>query len=471
MKTLLLSALCLALAAGAGAQDCPEIRLGQGIMAGRVTETSAILQARLTDGDRLRGHDLAGCKGWARWEVIRWPGMNARIPAPWLRAEAERDYIVKDLVTGLAPGTRYGYRLWYGADSLRAAAGEWGTFRTLGGADEAREVRLVVVTGMNYDRFYRDPDLRYHGADSALGYPALETILGMEPDYFIGTGDNVYYDASYQPLGMATDREGIRRCYHEQFARPRFRELFRSVPTYWEKDDHDYRYNDCDNTGDRLPLPRLGREMFLEQLPVSPDSITYGTYRMSRDLQIWLVEGRDYRSPNAMPDGPGKTIWGGTQREWLMRTLKESDATFRVLISPTPMIGPDDAYKRDNHANLRGFQHERDAFFAFLVEEELAHNFFIVCGDRHWQYHSIHPSGLEEFSSGALVDANSRVGRMPGDSLSTDPDAIIRQPYVMQEASGGFLQVRVTPGAEPRIYFEFFDERGVPLYNTSRSSG
>ncbi len=470
MKTLGLTALCLAASAGAAAQDCHDVSLGQGIMAGRVTETGVILQARLTDGDRLRGHDLYGCEGWARWEVVLAPGANAGFSTSWHQAKPEHDYIVKTVVAGLEPGTRYRYRLWYGADSLDATAGQWGRFRTLGGAEESREVRLVVVTGMNYDRFYRDPALRYHGADSALGFPALETILGMEPDYFVGTGDNVYYDASYQPLGMATDRDGIRRCYHEQFVRPRFRELFRNVPTYWEKDDHDYRYNDCDNTGDRSPLPQLGREMFLEQLPVSQDSITYGTYRISRDLQIWLVEGRDYRSPNAMPDGPGKTIWGKTQREWLMRTLRESDATFRVLISPTPMIGPDDAYKRDNHANLQGFQYERDEFFAFLAEEDLARNFYIVCGDRHWQYHSIHPSGLEEFSSGALVDANSRVGRMPGDPLSTDPDATIRQPYVMQEASGGFLQVRVVPGAEPRIYFEFFDERGIPLYNTFRSA-
>ena len=171
-----------------------------------------------------------------------------------------------------------------------------------------------------------------------------------------------------------------------------------------------------------------------------------------------------------MPDGPDKTIWGKKQREWLEQTLRESDATFRVLISPTPMIGPDDGYKQDNHANMWGFRHERDLFFEFLLSEGLAEGFYIVCGDRHWQYHSIHPTGLEEFSSGALVDANSRLGRRPGDPLSTDPAATIRQPYVMLRASGGFLQVRVTPDKKPRIYFEFYDEHGLPLYETFRTA-
>jgi alkaline phosphatase/alkaline phosphatase D len=188
---------------------------------------------------------------------------------------------------------------------------------------------------------------------------------------------------------------------------------------------------------------------------------------VSRDLQIWFPENRWYRSPNATPDGPGKTIWGDEQKECLKRTLKASDATFKLLISPTPMIGPDDKRKTDNHTNVGGFQHERDEFFEWLVETGIAREgFALICGDRHWQYHSIHPSGIEEFSSGALVDANSRLGRLPGDPLSTDPDARIRQPYQQQEPSGGFLMVRVTPseaGKGASLSFEHYDEHGVLL--------
>ena len=123
-----------------------------------------------------------------------------------------------------------------------------------------------------------------------------------------------------------------------------------------------------------------------------------------------------------MPDGPDKTLWGVEQIGWLKQTLQESDATWKLLISPTPMVGPDDAYKIDNHTNQKGFRREGRAFFDWIKEKRLdQQGFHVICGDRHWQYHAMDSTGLEEFSCGALVDANSRLGRLPGDPAGTDP--------------------------------------------------
>ena len=180
-----------------------------------------------------------------------------------------------------------------------------------------------------------------------------------------------------------------------------------------------------------------------------------------------------YRSPNRMPDGPRKSIWGSRQRQWLQQTLAASDATFKLVISPTPLIGPDDLRKTDNHCDIGGFRHERDAFFAWLREHDLhRRHVYFVCGDRHWQYHSIDPSGFEEFSCGALVDANARRGRLPGDPRSTDPGKTIRQPFVSPEPSGGFLLVRVEPARHGRpamLFFEFCDEHGRRLHVERKS--
>ena len=217
-------------------------------------------------------------------------------------------------------------------------------------------------------------------------------------------------------------------------------------------------------------------------IPAAPNPITYRTHRVNQDLQIWLTEGRDYRSPNAMPDGPDKTMWGAEQRAWLERTLLESDATFKILISPTPFIGPDDAWccgsnsspsnppKIDNHSDPSGFQYERDAFFAGMIDRGLLedHNFYLVTGDRHWQYHSIHPTGFEEFSTGALVDGNSRLGRNPGDPLSTDPDGLIEQPYTSPEPSGGFLTRHGLPWRATHRHVPLYDERGVLLHTVEK---
>ena len=115
------------------------------------------------------------------------------------------------------------------------------------------------------------------------------------------------------------------------------------MASYFIKDDHDTWKNDCWPSMQSVYLGDFtfdqGKAIFLEQVPMGAK--TYRTVRWGKDLQIWMVEGRDFRSPNTDPDGPDKTIWGAEQKAWFKRTVEESDATFRVLISPTPVVGPD----------------------------------------------------------------------------------------------------------------------------------
>ncbi len=449
---------------------------GQGELAGEVTATSAILQSRLTATSALTDGDVAGAAGVARFEIARSADWSGSRTTEWLRATPEHDFIVKAVVDRLEPGTRYHYRLIYGSDQRDVQTGPARSFKTLAGPGAAAETTFIAVTGMNYNGFYRGARA-YKGADRALGYPALKAILDARPDFFIGTGDNVYYDLPVR--GRAQTQPEMRRKWHEQFVQPRMIDLLGQVASYWQKDDHDYRVNDADNTGDYLPSVDLGKATFLEQMPVvdprASGAVTYRTYRVSKDLQIWLTEGRDYRSPNRS-EAVDKTLWGAEQLQWLKQTLTASDATFKILISPTPMIGPDDVkipmepypgqdgIKRDNHGDPAGFRRERDAFVRWLGESRLLDQFYIVCGDRHWQYHSIDPAGLEEFSAGAIIDENSRMGRAPGDPESDDPNGLVKQPYTSREPSGGFLKVIVRPGATPTADFRFLDEHGVELY-------
>ncbi len=461
---------------------------GQGIMVGELTPRSAYVQVRLTQSDHLVDRDVPGAEGVVAFTLRTEQGTGLKTIT--VKADEDWDFIARVFFDGLTPGTRYRCTTAIGPDENHLRPGPQAEFQTLPGADQAKDVRFVVVTGMNYAKFHGDSriDLKehllenntalappYNGPDKYLGYPTLRTILSLRPDFFVGTGDNVYYDTPNKPRAKTVSE--LRRKWHEQFVQPRYRDLFAAVPTYWEIDDHDYRTDDCDNTGDELPTPQTAQRMILEQLPVAAHGEKpykmYRTHRVSKDLQIWFVEGRVYRSPNAMPDGPEKTIWGRQQKEWLKRTLAESDATFKILISPTPMIGPDDLRKKDNHTNIGGFRHERDEFFRWLKESGIAEQgFAIICGDRHWQYHAIDPSGLEEFSCGALIDENSRPGRKAGDPKSTDPDALIQQPYLQNPTkSGGFLLVHAAPakpGHPPELTFHFLDEEGEEFYRHTK---
>jgi len=473
-------------------------KAGQGIMVGGVTSTSALAQVRLTRTDKLVRAHVEGPSG-ARWDV---PGMAGVVEFSLLvagggnvletqlvEASAENDFIARAAFTKLKAGARYEIRTLIGASGDGLQEGPTASFKSLPGRDKAESVQFVVVTGMNYGKFHGDERIDrathlaqnntklpkpYAGTDKHLGYPALASILKVKPDFLVGTGDNVYYDTPKDP--RAETLPELRQKWHEQFVQPRYRDLFAKVPTYWEIDDHDYRIDDGDNSGDHAPSVALAQRMMREQLPYAPmgdtTTKTYRTHRVSKDLQIWFVENRMYRSDNNSTDGPNKTVWGAEQKAWLKGTLAASDATFKIMISPNPMVGPDDARKFDNHTNFGGFRHERDEFFNWLKDTGvLQKGFYLMCGDRHWQYHSIHPTGIEEFSCGALVDANSRLGRKPGDKAGTDPNGLIKQVYAQKERSAGFMQVQVDPakgGASAKLIVTWHDEHGKVLHTTTK---
>ncbi len=463
-KSILLSALLTL--SNAFAQD---IHLAQGLLAGEATETSIILQTRLTSSPNPVDGDVPGEKGMGRFEISTAADFKNPIFSEWISASEESDFILKAKIDSLKPTTTYHYRVIFGPEKESAKPSTSATFKTLPAADQSAPIQFILTSCLNYAFFQygekTNPPAKPE--DRALGYPALEPIAKLKPDFVILNGDCVYYD--HQAKTAAKTQTELRKKWHEQYVMPRFVKLFAQTPTYWLKDDHDYRYNDSDTTGNQEPSHKLGIDTFREQIPIvdpnASNSTTYRTQRMGKDLQLWFVEGRDFRSPNSMPDGPEKSLWGKTQREWLQRTIKESDATFKILISPTPMIGPDDGHKSDNHANLKGFNHEGSAFFDWLKENQIDPNkFFILCGDRHWKYHSTHPHGFTEFSCGALNKENARLGRVPGDPKSNDPEAKIRQPYTDSPASGGFLRVDLNPASPATLTISLHDDTGKALH-------
>ena len=250
-------------------------------------------------------------------------------------------------------------------------------------------------------------------------------MLKLEPKFITMTGDVVYYD---NDPPQAKTPELARLHWERMFSLPRLVKTLRHTGSYWLKDDHDTLKNDS-WPGNKYGLLSFaeGQKIFREQTPMSERG--YRTFRWGRDLQIWLTDGRDYRSPNNQADGPENTIWGAEQKAWCKRTVKESDATWKILISPTPLVGPDRGGKNDNHAN-KGFTHEGDELRTWL-QANVPDNFLVICGDRHWQYHSVHPTtGVREFSAGAA--SNEHAGGTPGE----DPAY-----HKFHRVKGGFVSV------------------------------
>ena len=178
--------------------------------------------------------------------------------------------------------------------------------------------------------------------------------------------------------------------------------------------------------------------------------VPYRTVRWGRDLQVWLLEGREYCDANDAPDGEGKSILGQRQRAWLAETLGGSNATFKIVISATPVVGPDREQKTDNHANAAFATEGR-----WLRDLLARHGAYVVNGDRHWQYVSRDDAtGLVEFGCGPVSDAHVQ-GWDEGE----------RPEHRYLNLVGGFLSVDVERvDGTPAVTFTHHDVAGVPLH-------
>ena len=447
----------------------------QGDFAGEVTDHSVLLQSRITSipGPLLDAKgDIPGMEGRAYFEWSENESFRPSQRTSLLEAKAESDFIIRAAIEGLREGTRYFYRLVF----ENGNKGPTRTFQTR--SPRGHHVSFCMGNCMNYYPFITgqpngDGPVTATPEDKRLGYPSFVAMQKLNPDFFIGAGDIVYYDFPKDSPAQTVPQ--LRKKWHEQFRFPRLISFFGRCGTYWMKDDHDFRFDDADLGGNQLPSSTTGKDLFREQMPIhaagDTKSPNYRTHQVSRDLQIWFLEGRDYRSDNRSPADSKKSIWGEAQRKWLEATLQSSPAKWKIIVSPTPLVGPDRASKSDNHTNLNGFRDEADSFFQWLTDKKIQ-NVLILCGDRHWQYHSIHPSGVEELCCGALNDENAIRGIAPGDPTSTDPQSTIRQPYLYPNPTGGFLHVDLSQnskGTSP-LTFSFYDDGGKLLHQVIKES-
>src|SRR5690606_2858968 len=108
--------------------------------------------------------------------------------------------------------------------------------------------------------------------------------------------------------------------------------------------------------------------------------------------------------PKEIEEESKKAIWGEEQKAWFQSTVDASNATFKIVFSPTPIVGPDREKKNDNHAN-KTFNAEGQWLRSLLSDKT---GVFVVCGDRHWQYFSVDgETGVREFGSGPVTDSHA----------------------------------------------------------------
>jgi len=371
---------------------------------------------------------------------------KSEITIPWKAVDPNKNFTTQWRLKSLKAGTNYRLIL----SSKRAGSKTighkiMGAFKTPPEKAQVENVSFGVVSCHDYNR-----------RDTIGGHKIYSSMEADKVDFMVHTGDIEYYD-KINPWAMTEDLMYFK--WDRLFALPIQRSFYQNTTCYFMKDDHDTLKDDAYPGDTYGPVSfERGLEIFdREQFP-SADK-TYKTIRWGKDLQVWILEGRNYRSKNTDPDGPNKTILGKVQKEWMYRTLKESDATFKVIITSSPILGPDRPKgKNDNYSN-RAFEYEGAQIRDFINEFD---NVFICNGDRHWQY-ATHFEGTNLWEFGCGAGSDSHAGGWEQDNVQPE--------HKFLRVKGGYLYANVSrDSGAPKISFEHRDVDGNLMHQEQFSA-
>jgi alkaline phosphatase D len=298
----------------------------------------------------------------------------------------EGDYTAVLEVTGLRPDTSYDYEVLIAGEPAPGA--ERASFRTFPG--EGSRGRFGVAFG--------------GGAGFTPAHERIwDTIAARRPEALLLLGDNVYVDLPESPGAFH------RYTYYRRQSRPEFRRLVRSTPVFTIWDDHDAAIDDSwlgpyvDRPGWKRPTLELFRQNWNN--PGYGDEEWPGCwFRFSvGDVDFFMLDGRFYRTN---PFAASPTMLGPAQKAWLLGALRESRATFKVVVSPVPWEFGSKPGSRDT---WNGFPEERREIFSFLAAEKVA-GVLLLSADRHrseaWRIEAEAPYPLYELSSSRLTNVH-----------------------------------------------------------------
>jgi alkaline phosphatase D len=345
-----------------------------------------------------------------------------------VRASVDTDYTVRVTVAGLAPATRYHYRL-----------------RVDGVPDRYRLTPFWTRTAPAAPTAFRVAfgSCARHQLDAEQ--PVFHAIAAAEPDLFFWLGDNIYAD-TVSPRVLAED-------YRRQRVILSSLPLMRRVPQLAIWDDHDFGLNNSDRSNPMRDATLAAFRNYWANpgggLPECPGVFFQYAYG---GVDFFFLDGRYYRTPNTDPDGPDKTLLGACQGEWLRQALLASRAPFKVLICGSGWSSEDGPTGDTWGAFLR----ERDSLFDFIRDRGID-GVFCLSGDTHFGEVNCIPWSarggydIYDFVSSPLAQATGT------SFLDSEPELRIRSPY-FRTVNFGLLEFEWEP--EPRVRFTLRDVRG-----------
>lgn len=425
--------------------------LRHGVASGDVTDTSAVIWARAEHAATLTV------------EYATTADFGDRTHGGTVQVSAETDFTGTADLTGLTPATRYYYRVRQRGDGKEAET--TGTFTTAPPPHAMHPVSFVWGGDLGGQGFCRRP-----------AYAIFTPMKASAADFFLFGGDTIYADSPCPAPPNVPGADFIATTQQDCWAKHRYqredgplRELLAAMPVYAVWDDHEVRN---DFSGPTEPLAPLGFKAFFDYFPIrrTPEEPLrlYRQFRWGKHLELFLLDTRQYRSPNSHPDGPYKTMLGAAQLRWLLTGLATSTATWKAIFSSVPLsahtgsvLKGRDGWGGDLFA--RGFATELEKIGTHLRSHRVQNVIWLSTDLHVARVLSYDPDqdgtrDFYEFISGPL-------SAIPG---NLDPLDQTFHPQILYEETDffnfGFVRI---DGASGRLTVEIRDQEGQVRYSLS----
>ncbi len=413
--------------------------LESGPMAGaaEMTETVIWVQTRRAAACQLRF--------WAGSDPAR-----ARLSKP-IATAAEGDFIATFRLDRLAEGTEYAYELFIDGERIEVDhALRFKTKPRWRYRSDPPTVDFLIgsCSYVNEARYDRNPDKPYGGDHEIFTAMAAE-----KADFMVWLGDNIYYR---EP---DWDSEaGLRRRNRHDRALPVLQAFLGSTNHYAIWDDHDFGPNDSDRT---FRLRRESLEVFSDYWP-GPSYGIAGTpgcfHRFDYgDVDLFLLDDRYHRSPNATPDDDStKVMLGEEQLDWLIDGLTASTAPFKLVACGGQIVNPLVYFE-----GFGKFPAERARLYDTIAARRIEGVVFLSGDRHHTELLKVTPFGgypLYDYTSSPLTSGAGRLDR------EADNPARVEGTWVTGTRNYGRVRVDGPRGAR-KLTLSAHDKAGARLWS------
>lgn len=334
---------------------------GQSILSGPMPGYSECLEGIIwLQADRA-------CKASMMYWKESEPG-NVRYSAEAL-AEARNAFAVDLIADQVEPGNTYRYRVLLDgkpvevADTLRFHTQPLWKFRGDPPDFTLATGSCAYINETAYDR---------PGKPYGDGYGIFNSIADQHPDLMVWLGDNIYLR---EPDWGSWS--GIMHRYTHTRSTPELQRLLRGTHHYAIWDDHDFGPNDADASFVNADLTRKAFDLFWPNPPCTAPGVGGITTAFSYlDVDVFLLDDRSFRVPPEVVTDTA-TMLGNAQIDWLIRALKYSDATFKLVALGGQFLNSAAVYE-----TYSMYPRERQRIIDRINKEGLRNVIFIT-GDRH----------------------------------------------------------------------------------------